>query len=407
MSKALVISFFKSNNLGDLALSEAMENLISSKGLEIIKYDFGTVSRVTDNINVLSFDKKVDSIYSRNSVGQSIISLIKKTLIFLVGTVNFGLLRFYIKKPLSYNKWATLNNDIKESDILVIGGGNMLMDINPSWPDLFEDYLSLAKKHKKDIYILYIGAGPIRNKRSEKIYKNALNSAKKVTVRDPLSKEVCNNIINEKFIVESVDPVFSLPINLFDYRINRINKLQKETKINIGISVLGDMCFDSKNSHEKYLECLAGLIKSLNLRLKNQVEFILFSTEIADYNAVHKLNDLLNSCDIKSIVYLRKVDEVTNLFKKLDFLIGGRMHGLIFSQKCLLPFIGVFWQEKIKGFSNVTKSKNKIYEVSYIMKNQDVIIDRVISDVTNIDRVKQMNETNKTLYDKVLNGNIE
>lgn len=406
MKKAVVVSFFKSNNLGDLALSNTLDNLLRIKGYDSVKYDYMTVTSGDDINKEICFYEGINKSFVEKSNSTIIKQKVKKTLGNIVGKNTISLLKYRFDKLCMNGKWNDIEKSIKESDIFVIGGGNMLMDINPTWPDIFQEYVLLAKKYQKDIYVVYAGAGPIYSKRSKKIYNNSLGLAKKISVRDQLSKEVCESIIKDKEIIQAVDPAFFISINLVDLRLKKINNIKQDTILKIGVSVLGEMCFLSKEEHDIYLNSLFELVKSLSFALKGQVDFVLFSTEIADYNAVHKFKEMFNLAEHYkvSVVNLSKLDHVIELYKQIDFLMGGRMHGLIFAQKCTLPFIGVIWQDKIKGFGYVTNSDDRLYDISDISHKKDIIVNQIISNINNINLIKNMQSINEKLYDLVLKG---
>lgn len=409
MKKALVISFFKSNNLGDLALSSAIEKLISDKGYKILKYDFTTATRVTKIITELSSNIQPKEKSKLKLLLRSIISVIKKLLIYFYGGINIERIYFYLHKTIiAHNKWKVLEKEIQNVDIVILAGGNMLMDMTPSWPTIFEYYSSLARKYKKDLNIIYVGVGPIYYRESKKIYRKALKNAKRITVRDHMSKEICRDLINDIVIVETADPVFSLPIDWEDDRIYNINKGNSEANFKIGICVLANYCFSTEQKYRDYLEGLCKLICSLSMLSPKKIEYILFSTEIADYVSVKILQDklYLYNCDNTRIIYINTVDELVELYKKLNFLIGGRMHSLIFAQKCLLPYIGIVWQNKIKGFGNVTKSSSRIYEICYINSNTKSIAQDILKNIVNIDLIKQMSVMNDKIINIVHKGNI-
>lgn len=411
MKKALVISFFKSSNLGDLALSNSIENLINDKGYEILKYDFTTATRVTNNIFKLCSNIKLKEKSKLKLILRQIIRPIKKLLVCFLGVVYVERIYFYLHKTiLSYNKWKVLERDIQNVDIVILAGGNMLMDINPNWPTIFEYYSSLASKYKKDLNIIYVGVGPIYYKESKKIYRSALKNTRRITVRDQISETVCRELVNNNdiVIVKTADPVFALPIDLKDNRISSINKCNSKSNCKIGICVLADFCFSLEQDYRDYLEGLCGLISSLSMLSSQKIDYVLFSTEIADYVSVKKLQDklYLNNCDNTKIVHINTVDEVIELYKELNFLIGGRMHSLIFAQKCLLPYIGIVWQNKIKGFGDVTQSSSRIYEISNINSNTKFIAQGILMDILNMDLIKQMSGVNDSLNKIVQKGNI-
>lgn len=405
MRKVIVVSFFKSNNLGDLALSNAIENLVIEKGYDVVKYDFPTVTIVNNNMRETSFNQKSIT----NSNIRKKLALIKKKLMNLIGVKILDEIYYFLNINFS-EKWKGFKREIKSSDIIILAGGNMIMDIStelsiPNWATIFKTYCRLVTKYNKDLHIAYVGAGPINFQQNKILFSEALNLAKHITVRDQKSKEVCESLTNGKEIIETVDPVFSLPINIKDKRVSDISSLEK---YKIGICVLGDHCFSSEVEHKIYIDCLFKLVNSLNMNLgmeKNK-EYILFSTETADYISVRELYDKIYSEKLYNIKIkkINKVQEIIDLYENLNFLIGGRMHSLIFAQNCLLPFIGVIWQQKIIGFGEITNSSTRMYLLNELNNNINSISRKISEDIMNIELINQMYEKNKDLEDLVREG---
>jgi polysaccharide pyruvyl transferase WcaK-like protein len=415
MKKILVVSFFKSNNLGDLALSSAIENLLRNKGYYLIKYDFSTVTPVTKDVTMTSANNnsnneiKPISIFRLNSS----IKIVKNIVAKLIGTSKIESV-YYLFNVMLSKKWRNFKRDLKSTDVLVLAGGNMIMDarydrsIISFWPIIFKSYCALASRYKKEVYITYVGVGPINNKESKKIYHSALKYVKKISVRDPLSKQLCEELITDRPIIQTVDPVFSLPIDYKKYRIERIKDLSIESIIKIGICVLGEPCFSSKREYRNYLEGIYKLVINVSKKSVKKIEFILFSTETADYESIDELNEKFNSheyLDVK-ITYLHRVDQVFEFYKELNFLIGGRMHSLIFAQICLLPFIGIVWQNKLKGFAEVVCANDRIYNINSFIKESNYITNQIIRDISDLDLISKMAEVNSNLNELVHKGNI-
>lgn len=408
MRKAVVISFFRSNNLGDLALSYAIENLVVENGYEVLKYDFLNVTPVTENNIETSFEQKTRT---TNSKVRSRLGVIKRAITNIVG-VNCIENTYYLYNVLFSKKWKKIISDIKSSDILVLAGGNMVMDISPTlsipnWATIFRSYCRLASKYKKPLSIAYIGAGPFNFQVNKEIFGKGLDLANNISVRDSFSKKVCEELVTGKEIVQTVDPVFSLPISMEKQRISLIGNL---STVKIGICVLGEECFDSKLTYDSYIEGLYKLIMSLsrNVSFNNKINFILFSTETADYSSVEEVYTKIVSDQsiIIKVKKINKVDELIGLYQELNFLIGGRMHSLIFAQKCLLPFIGVIWQRKIEGFGEVTNSSNRIYEVCNFNNNINSIGQQIFKDIKDINLINKMNKENDRLKSLARKGLI-
>ena len=90
MKTALVVSFYKSSNIGDLALSNAIDVIVSKCGYNVLRYNFTDGSRVDGSLS--SSTKTI--LPSQHS--QSAVKLFKAMLIMamrnIIGDVNLCLL---------------------------------------------------------------------------------------------------------------------------------------------------------------------------------------------------------------------------------------------------------------------------------------------------------------------------
>ena len=158
MKRAVVISFFSSKNLGDLALSNTLENLLKDKNYSIKKYDFLTLDRISEATKEKVFSKSINDNEQISTIEKifykNIKMNIKKIIVSILGELNTAVIKYKIGKIVDKRKWNKLESDVINSDIIVIGGGNMIMDINPIWADLFNDYVKLFSKHNKKINVV-------------------------------------------------------------------------------------------------------------------------------------------------------------------------------------------------------------------------------------------------------------
>ena len=100
---------------------------------------------------------------------------------------------------------------IKNSDVLISGGGSLLQDVTSKKSLIY--YLGLifaATLLKKDVIIFAQGLGPFRSKISQILTKLALKRCKLITVRDTDSQRLLNDWgIDSKLVC---DPVFTFDI---------------------------------------------------------------------------------------------------------------------------------------------------------------------------------------------------
>lgn len=402
MKTALVISFYKSNNLGDLALSKTIDQIIESSEYKLIRYDFSTGPVISQS----TVGNKETDVPKPRRLVRNILQFTKRILVVFLGEVNFQFLcgKYFHKTNMETNE--RYKRDFQEADVVVLCGGNMLMDVIPSWPFLIAKYAKLAQTCRKPFYAMYIGAGPIRSRSGIRVIRQAMSTAVEISARDRASAELCRSLTGTDNVSLTADPVFTLSHGSSSARSYR-SRTRKGSAI-VGVCVLGEMCFSRTSIYKKYLNALKDLITNLCETDKVEVRVVLFSTEKSDYPSVHRLYaQLIDKAECHVIVSeLRNIGDWLELYETLDFLIGGRMHSMILAHTSLLPHIGVIWQEKIVGFGETTRSLDRMYTVSTLASHCEYIANQIRQSCESKELVSQMAEINIQLKDRVKEGNL-
>ena len=249
MNKIVMVSFFKSNNLGDVVLSKSLYEIYNNSAAKIQCYDFTTISKVKPQTEITN--RSEDSYLTLKGQINSRISKVLKSSLYTKIT-------FFIKRyTTDYKRWSTFSEALKGADEIVIGGGNMLMDIDETWPLLISEYVRIAKKNNKKVYISHVGVGPLNSYLSKKLISNLRYSIEGISVRDlKSSNELVNSLnYNEEIITITADPAFSL------YTEKPFNQIKNQ----IGINVLSITCFLDEKTYTNYISEMVLFVKKLRV----------------------------------------------------------------------------------------------------------------------------------------------
>ena len=119
---------------------------------------------------------------------------------------------------------------IRGLDLLIIGGGGILMDFYNREAQLFGSYGFMARWGKVPYIVYGCGAGPITSTVGKLFIRNLVSRATSASVRDPKSKQLLNKIGVRKDIQVIGDPSFAL---------SSIQKKKSVDRIkNIGVTVV-------------------------------------------------------------------------------------------------------------------------------------------------------------------------
>ena len=220
---------------------------------------------------------------------------------------------------------------IKESDVLISGGGSLLQDVTSLKSLLY--YLAIimtALVFNKKVVIFAQGFTPFRTKFGEFLTKFVLKRCHFVTVRDKASQLFLEDMgIKSELIY---DPVFE------------VDTPKVERKNGVGIQLR-----KSKYLTDEFMYFLATEIAS---RFKNK-EIKLFSMQdTADLRVIEHFASMLAGKGIIARIYMNmSVPEAIEEISKLEYLIGMRFHANLIAAKAGVKVLGINYDVKVKNLA--------------------------------------------------------
>lgn len=252
---------------------------------------------------------------------------------------------------------SSLKNSIrslKRADMIISCGGNQLHSnlgfsfLRNLFPLIWGKFIC-----KKPVMIFSQSIGPINGYLNRQILKFLLERVDYITLRENYSERYLRDILRlqNQNIRVTADATFMLDLNP--------QKLQfKKRTQKIGITVRQWFFFQS-NYYNHYIKVVANFIDYLNEVY--DIDVILFS-----FSSVSGLEDDFTACkDVYNLVQDKKrlkliqlgnlpLKETTLELLKTDFLIGTRMHSVIFASILGIPSVAIsYHQHKSKGISEM------------------------------------------------------
>lgn len=360
MKKILLISFFRSTNLGDNAISATIRDMLGSIA-EVTTMDLSGKPIVNaggspsqDNVNA-----KRCSFYAVKSI-------------------------LSLRKP---NRFSYAKALIKDADVVLMAGGNMIMDMEwfSGWSYLCDKYTKYAKRYNKKIIFAFVGVGKIRTFIQRHRWEKAMLKSDMITVRDEISKKTLAKIVNyKKDIKVWKDPVFLLD--------NIKPSQRKETvAINIYIGAISE-----KNGHSQLIQTYIFLIKQLSKHYK----VILYATEMLDKQGLYEIYNSLESKDGISTICPQTVQDLLEMYKNVDLAITTRMHAFIIATTQNIPTLIFSWSKKIDGVAGDLGLSENVYDIQKVYENRDEIVEKANHIMRNIEmhaqQVKRLNDDLKS-----------
>ena len=312
--------------------------IIASKPIPY-KKEIKQIQSLQENKFIYNLKKLIKK---NNILSRSVYSFYKSTNLL---TFAHDFVIYYLNKKF----WGKITKEIEKLDLLIIGGGNIIMDLYPNWPIYPLIYALLAKKAKIPIMLYAVGVGPINNFKARVYFKIIGRIADAITTRDINSKkEVKMLVIESCKIIRAADPALCMNFNKHSLKIEPKKDL-------IGINVVP--YFDKRywpNGNEmiykEYVKKMALLVDEIITQLNKQVLF--FTTNFP--------NDLLVSYDIseksarKENIFIIEnkltIEEIFSSILKCQIILGTRLHSLILSYITITPFLAFGYQPKVRSF---------------------------------------------------------
>lgn len=242
---------------------------------------------------------------------------------------------------------------IKTCDRFVLGGGGLFTDEKIAAIFLWGLQALFALWYKKPLYLVGQSVGPLRFGISRRIVKKIFNKASYIAVRDNASKKV----LIECGVQEKIYVLCDLAL-ILDYKKimphNILNKkiVQKKKKKYFIVTFRG---WDKKlgRMNKKIVQEVGRIIKEYKL----QPVFIPFQ--------LYKENDqvilnkkIVQKADLKKNVVQQYHDEIDTLlacFEGAEFVIGVRLHSLLFSVITDTPCVGISYSPKVSNMMHDLK----------------------------------------------------
>jgi N-acetylglucosaminyldiphosphoundecaprenol N-acetyl-beta-D-mannosaminyltransferase len=228
--------------------------------------------------------------------------------------------------------------ELRSADLFISGGGGLLQDKTSLRSLLY--YLGLiyiAQKLNIPTFICAQGIGPLTRKLSRWLVKRVLQKSTAISVRDEASKKLLAELgIDEAFL--TADLSFLVDVEAEGDHID-LGDLPRPL---IGVNVRDSQGFDPKDFADKVSRTLA--------LSKGSAIFLSFSP--FDVSVCQSVARWLKGKH-KIISNIDSLTKAISVIKRLDILVGMRLHSVIFANRLGIATIGLAYDPKVNHFMSV------------------------------------------------------
>ncbi len=309
----------------------------------------------------------------KNSGDEAILSALLKTISDENEVVVISLDKKYTQemhskvKVFNESEYLLCRRLIRSCDLFILGGGGLLQDETTIFNvTRWLSKLRLAIRFRKKTCLYANSIGPINYKFNKKQISSLLRKVDIITLRDKKSVELLTELGITENVFLTADPVFSYlpPDDIFcKYVLNKYGVhegfvfisvrhwFDTHPIIPVKISTkLGIRLQKDRKKYEEFVTNFAEIVNYVNSSLQKMVVFCAFCSGRDEKIAQDIMNNIEDplmciSLDIPNMT----PEEYMALIRKSDFMIGMRLHSLIYSINSEIPFIALPYSQKVVG----------------------------------------------------------
>jgi polysaccharide pyruvyl transferase WcaK-like protein len=244
-------------------------------------------------------------------------------------------------------KWR---RSLETADLLVVGGGQMLMDDSLNFPLKISALTRLAQKLNLPYHISACGVGESWSMMGGALFRRALRTAQSITLRDHLSQERLYHFVPDLVSQVTFDPA------IWAATVYPIQP-SKQTGDYLGLGVINqreanfhisrEKRFSRSAWEEQWLDLLANLVS------KNQRVELFTSGSPADHAFAVELFTASQKRGWNTVSLAPYPDSPQALITSLrgySLVVAARLHAAILSNAYGISTVGLAWDQKVKAY---------------------------------------------------------
>jgi polysaccharide pyruvyl transferase CsaB len=236
--------------------------------------------------------------------------------------------------------------EIRELDLLILGGGGILFD---GEVDAYLREVLIAHEVGVPVLVYAISAGPLARRESRLAVRDALNGGSRtvITVRDRLGLRLLEDDGVSREIQLAADPAFLLEPEPLPEEVLKAEGVALQGHV-VGFSVREPGPAAPDIDPEQYYALLANAADFLVERFEAEVVFV--PMEKFDVQHSHAVVAHMRFPEHAEILRRRYSSrQILDLVGRFDFVVGMRLHFLIFAALRGTPFSPLPYASKVSG----------------------------------------------------------
>jgi polysaccharide pyruvyl transferase CsaB len=242
---------------------------------------------------------------------------------------------------------AEIVPEIERLDLLVFGGGGILYDAEAR---IYLREVQVAKERGVPVFVYAIGAGPLKDPIVQAAVRETLDGVAGITVREKSARQVLEEAGVHRDVVVTADPALLLKPEPLPRNVLRHEGLEGKRRI-IGMSVREPGVAAPDLDERVYHSLLANAADFMVDRFDADIVFVPMERSVLDSQHSHAvIAQMLRATRARVLNGEYTSAQLLSLMDHFDFVVGMRLHFLIFAALRAVPFVALPYAGKVGGF---------------------------------------------------------
>ena len=237
--------------------------------------------------------------------------------------------------------------EVERLDLLVVGGGGILFDAEAR---IYLREAQIAREKGVPVMLYAIGAGPLKHAGAQAVVREVLDQVDVVTVRERSAQQVLEEAGVTREILVTADPALLLKPEPLPRGVLKSEGLEGRRRL-IGMSVREPGVAAPDIDPKEYHALLANAADFMVDRYDADVVFVPMEHSVLDSQHSHAvIAQMLRAQRANVLKSVYTSGQLLSLMSRFHFVVGMRLHFLIFAALRGVPFVALPYAGKVSGF---------------------------------------------------------
>jgi polysaccharide pyruvyl transferase CsaB len=242
---------------------------------------------------------------------------------------------------------AEVAPEVERLDLLLFGGGGIIYDAEAR---IYLREVLVAKEHGVPVMLYAVGAGPLKDPTVQTAVREALEGVAAITVREKSAQQCLEEAGVHHDVVVTADPALLLKPESLPRNALKFEGLDGRRRV-IGMSVREPGAAAPDLDPNVYHALLANAADFMVDRFDADILFVPMEHSVLDSQHSHAvIAKMLRAQRARVLNGEYTSGQILAMMGRFSFVVGMRLHFLIFAALRAVPFVALPYAGKVSGF---------------------------------------------------------